>query len=321
LHQDLHRQKYLPLLLPNADDMRKVARGVGELNRILPKRRFVLIGPGRWGSRGDIEQGVGVSYADICNAAALVEVAVSGSEYAPDLSFGTHFFQDLVESEIRYVPIYPEHEGASFNHGFLVRRQNEMPELIPDYAYLGDVLRVVDVGKAIPGSLLHILLNADLEEAVGVFAEPRHISETAVARAHAPTLPPVKEREHWQWRYEMAERIAQSVDPQRFGVTAIYILGSVKNGTAGPASDIDLIVHHSADDQQLHDLELWMEGWSASLDELNFRRTGYRSNGLLDVHYVTDEDIAHRTSFAAKIGAATDPAEALPLAAGRIDSG
>ena len=36
-------------------------------------------------------------------------------------------------------------------------------------------------------------------------------------------------------------------------------------------------------------------------------------DGLLDVHYVTDEDIANRTSFAAKIDAITDPARSLPL--------
>ena len=56
-----------------------------------------------------------------------------------------------------------------------------------------------------------------------------------------------------------------------------------------------------------------MEGWSISLDELNYLQTGYRTGGLLDVHYVTDQDIEKRTSFAAKIGAVTDPAEELPL--------
>jgi hypothetical protein len=34
---------------------------------------------------------------------------------------------------------------------------------------------------------------------------------------------------------------------------------------------------------------------------------------LLDVHYLTDEDIAAHSSFASKIGAVTDPALELPL--------
>ena len=33
--------------------------------------------------------------------------------YLPDLSFGTHFFQDLVEAEIRYLPLYPDEHGTA----------------------------------------------------------------------------------------------------------------------------------------------------------------------------------------------------------------
>jgi len=50
-----------------------------------------------------------------------------------------------------------------------------------------------------------------------------------------------------------------------------------------------------------------------SLAEFNYLRTGYRSDGLLDVHIITDEDIANKTSFAAKIGAVTDPARPLKI--------
>ena len=57
------------------DRIREVGRAVGRLNRLLPKRQFILMGPGRWGSRGDIRLGVPVTYADISNAAVLVEVA------------------------------------------------------------------------------------------------------------------------------------------------------------------------------------------------------------------------------------------------------
>ena len=57
----------------------------------------------------------------------------------------------------------------------------------------------------------------------------------------------------------------------------------------------------------------WLEGWSLCLSEMNYLRTGYRTEGLLDVHVVTDADIANRDSFAIKIGAVTDPAQELPL--------
>jgi hypothetical protein len=57
----------------------------------------------------------------------------------------------------------------------------------------------------------------------------------------------------------------------------------------------------------------WLNGWSQSLSEVNYQRTGFKSPGLLDVHLVTDDDLARRTSYALKIGAVTDPARALPL--------
>ena len=57
----------------------------------------------------------------------------------------------------------------------------------------------------------------------------------------------------------------------------------------------------------------WLEGWSLCLDEINYLRTGYRSGGLLDVHIVTDDDIAKKTSYAVKINAITDAARPLKL--------
>ena len=58
---------------------------------------------------------------------------------------------------------------------------------------------------------------------------------------------------------------------------------------------------------------IWLDGWSLCLDEINYLRTGYRTGGLLDVHLVTDEDIANKTSYAVKIGAVTDAARPLAL--------
>jgi hypothetical protein len=84
--------------------MLAVGHAVGRLNKLLPKRQFILMGPGRWGSRGNIRLGVHVTYSDINNTAVLIEIARQRGEYVPDLSFGTHFFQDLVESWIRFLP-------------------------------------------------------------------------------------------------------------------------------------------------------------------------------------------------------------------------
>ncbi len=294
------------------EDMVAVGRAVGRLNKLLPKRQFILMGPGRWGSRGDIKLGVRVTYSDINNTSMLVEIARRKGEYTPDLSFGTHFFQDLVEAAIRYLPLYPDEDGEVFSERFLTQSDNILPELLPEYAHLRDVLRVIDVPRVANGQVLHILMNGDLNEAVGVLvpanAEPTAGDEVAV------DLKP-QSGQDWRWRMRMAERIAARLDPERYGVKGIYIFGSTKNATAGPGSDIDLLVHFIGTAEQEAALQQWLDGWSLSLAEMNYLRTGYKTERLLDVHVVTDEDLRRQTSFAAKINAVTDAAR--PLALGR----
>jgi hypothetical protein len=111
----------------------------------------------------------------------------------------------------------------------------------------------------------------------------------------------------------MVERLAGEFDASRFGVVGLYLIGSTKNATAGPASDIDLLVHFRGTEEQREALELWFEGWSLCLGEMNYLRTGERTGGLLDVHFVSDEDVAKRSSYAIKIGAVTDAARPLSL--------
>jgi predicted nucleotidyltransferase len=251
-----------------------------------------------------------VTYADISNAAILIEIARQKGGYVPDLSFGTHFFQDLVESNIRYLPLYPDDPEVVFNEGFFLNAPNALPSLAPEFEALSEVLRVIDVAGASGGRVLRILMNGDLDEAVGLLAMPALDEEAAGgAELAAPSRP----EDHWRWRLRMAQRIAALIDPARFGVKAAYVFGSTKNGTAGPASDIDLLLHVEAEDPRAAALAGWLDGWSRALAEMNELRTGCQTAGLLDVHYVTDEDIAHGSSYAAKIGAITDAARPLSL--------
>jgi pyruvate, water dikinase len=295
--------------LPDQSDLHNVARAVGALNKLLPKRRFILMGPGRWGSR-EVTLGVPVTYADINNTAMLVEIARKKGQYLPDVSFGTHFFQDLVESRIRYLPLYPDEEGVIFNESFLRRAPNLLAEMVPEYAYLAEVVRVIDVPASAGGRHLKVLMNAELGEAVAVFGIGE---DTSSEKRRSATGTRQEPAQFWLWREQMAERIALETDAERFGVVAMYVFGSTKNATAGPGSDIDMLVHFRGSPEQRRDLVHWLEGWSLCLAEMNYLRTGYRTHGLLDVHIVTDDDIARRTSFASKIGAITDPARPLEM--------
>ncbi len=296
--------------LENEADLRAVGEAVSRLNKLLTKRRFILLGPGRWGSRGDIRLGVRVTYSDINNTAMLIEIARKKGGYVPDLSFGTHFFQDLVEAQIRYLPLYPDEPGVRFNESFLKGSPSVLADLLPEHAGLSEVLHVIDVPSTTAGRVLRVYMNADQDAAMAMLSDPGEAIEIEEPELSGEAARPT---DHWRWRLRMAERIAREVDCARFGVAGAWLIGSTKNATAGPASDIDIIVHHRGSPESRQMLEHWLEGWSRCLSEMNFLRTGYRTEGLLDVHVITDEDIARRSSFAVKIGAVTDAARPLPL--------
>ena len=114
------------------------------------------------------------------------------------------------------------------------------------------------------------------------------------------------EREHWRWRHYMAGQLAAALDMEHFGVKGIYLFGSTATGETGAASDIDLIVHVESK-TDLAPLRQWLDGWSRALAKINFLQTGHDADRLLDVHFVTDEDIAKGEPFAAKIRSAADP--------------
>jgi pyruvate,water dikinase len=296
--------------LEKSEEMLEIGRVIGKLNSLLPKHQFMLMGPGRWGSRGDIKLGVPVTYSDFNNTAILIEIARKKGNYVPELSFGTHFFQDLVESSIRYLPLYPDDPGIKFNEKFLLESRNYLSDILPESAALADTVHVIDVPHATGGKVLRVAMNADLGEALGFIATPVSTSAaTEEAREPSETV----SEDHWHWRLRMAERMAGQLDGARFGVKALYVFGSTKNATAGPGSDIDLLIHFQGTEEQKRQLVLWLEGWSLCLAEINFSRTGYQSKGLLDYHLLSDEDIANKTSFSVKIGAVTDAARLLAL--------
>ncbi len=154
-------------------DMIAVGDAVSRLNAMLARRSFILMGPGRWGSRGDVRLGVRVTYSDINNSAMLIEMARKVGNYVPDLSFGTHFFQDLVEADIRYLALYPDDEGIIFAEEFFRDSPNSLSALLPECEHLSGVLRVIDVPAVSGGRELCIIMDADNERGLGFLADPK----------------------------------------------------------------------------------------------------------------------------------------------------
>ncbi len=121
-----------------------------------------------------------------------------------------------------------------------------------------------------------------------------------------------KNNTHWEWRYEMARAIAEKIEMLRYGIKALYLIGSVKTGEAGPCSDIDLLAH-CVDDKHKHALlHAWCEGYGQCLSEINECKTNYETEGsLLDLHIITDKDIENKTSFAVMIDSVNNSARLL----------
>jgi pyruvate,water dikinase len=158
--------------LQTREEMLRVARAVGAVNKALPQRRFLLMGPGRWGSRGDIRLGVPVTYADICHTSILVEIARKKGSYLPDVSFGTHFFNDLVESGINYLPLYPDDPEVVWNDDFLRGSGNCLAEVVPEFADMEHVVHVIRVADVADGRLLQVVMDAETDKALGFLAKP-----------------------------------------------------------------------------------------------------------------------------------------------------
>jgi len=107
---------------------------------------------------------------------------------------------------------------------------------------------------------------------------------------------------HSEWRKEMVENICDKMDFKKFGIKSVYLIGSTKNATAGPSSDIDLIIHIE-NTKASESLISWLEGWSLCLAEVNYKRTNHQiKDGILDIHYITDDDIKAKSSYAVMIG-------------------
>ncbi len=102
----------------NADDKFSVARALAVVNASLEGKRYILVGPGRWGSSNPL-LGVPVKYNEISNCGCLVEVGVPSQGYVPELSYGTHFFLDLDVDGILYLPVYVNECHNIFNKKWL----------------------------------------------------------------------------------------------------------------------------------------------------------------------------------------------------------
>lgn len=107
-----------------------------------------------------------VGYADIDNTAVLVEVAREEAGHTPEVSYGTHFFQDLVESDILYLPVYPDEAASDFNTKFFSQSPNVIKNLLPELGDFENIVHVIDVPTATNGASATVIADPQTRNAV-----------------------------------------------------------------------------------------------------------------------------------------------------------
>jgi hypothetical protein len=144
--------------MPTATLRAELGLTIGRLNKALAGHTFICVGPGRWGTNNP-DLGIKVGYADIYNTRALVELTGQGIGFAPEASFGTHFFQDLVESNIYPLAICFDDDQVEFNQDFFYLSPNHLGELLPNEANLPDCIRLIRVADFRPGYHLELVMD------------------------------------------------------------------------------------------------------------------------------------------------------------------
>lgn len=139
----------------------EIARGIGELchSSRLADSNIMLMGPGRWGTTTP-SLGVPVSFFEIRPVSVLCEIVAMHENLIPDVSLGTHFFNELVENNILYVALLPEKEKNRLNRQALEGGvSNRLAEIKPELSEWNEVIRVIKAADMSSGR--KVILNSN----------------------------------------------------------------------------------------------------------------------------------------------------------------
>lgn len=126
-------------------DKYQTARYIGKLNQILKEKQVLLMGPGRWGTTTS-SLGVPVHFTEISHMTAICEISCQKEGLMPELSYGSHFFQDLVESGVFYIALFRDQEKVWFKGSFL-EKENKLSELLKEAEGFSDVIKVIEANQ------------------------------------------------------------------------------------------------------------------------------------------------------------------------------
>lgn len=156
--------------LPSSDARGELTRAISKINKVMEGEEFICIGPGRWGTSTP-DLGVSVSYADIYNTRALVEITGQGVGTAPEPSYGTHFFQDLIESRIYPLAVHLDDADSIFNKTIFYDSPNHLTDWAPELEGLQNTLRLIHVDDIAPGHVVELIMDSEAGRAIAFLEE------------------------------------------------------------------------------------------------------------------------------------------------------
>ena len=164
----------------------QLERSIGQLNAALKDETFIAVGPGRWGTSTP-DLGVHVSYSDIYNSRSLVELAGEAIGASPEPSFGTHFFQDLMEADIYPIAVFLDDEGTIFNGDFFYTTPNRLEDFISvDNPRILASLRLIAVNDYRPYHHMDLIMDANKSRAVAFLVEEEKPPEEETPNSASP---------------------------------------------------------------------------------------------------------------------------------------
>ena len=131
----------------------EVASAVGKINRYYSGsgRNLLLMAPGRIGTSSP-ELGVPTSFADISCFNEICEVSDARTGFMPELSYGSHMFQDMVEADMCYSAIFGDQKTIRYEPSLLAEKLggsggletsgDMFPQICPDNPELAGMIRV-----------------------------------------------------------------------------------------------------------------------------------------------------------------------------------
>ena len=123
-----------------------VAECVGKINWYYKGKgkHLLLMTPGRIGTSSP-ELGVPVSFGQISNFSAICEISDNRAGYMPELSYGSHMFQDLVEAEMIYGAIWNNKKTISYHPNLFQNIPDLFEKICPEHPELKGMIQVREV--------------------------------------------------------------------------------------------------------------------------------------------------------------------------------